>query len=134
MRKSPEESSAARFGFHDAMGPGMLESVYEKCLSIELRDAHLHVENGRRVQLTYRGQEVDSAFIPDLIVEGTVVVEVKTVERFVAVHVSQVVTYLRLTGCPIGLLLNFHAASMRGGLKRVVRPDLFRAKHDRVSF
>ena len=118
---------------HDAMGP-VCSNRYTRNLSIELREAHLQVEIGRRVPLIYRGHNVDSAFIPDLIVEGVVVVEVKAVERFVAVHISQVVTYLRLTGCPIGLLLNFHAASIRAGLKRVIRPDLFRAKHDRVSF
>jgi GxxExxY protein len=113
---------------HDAIGPGLLESIYDRCLAIELRESGLQVEAGRRVGLTYRDQPVDLIYIPDLIVEGTVILEIKAVERLTAVHQAQLITYLRLTGCPLGLLLNFHAAAMRAGIRRVVRPDLYRRR------
>jgi GxxExxY protein len=113
---------------HDAIGPGLLESIYDRCLAIELRESGLQVEAGRRVGLTYRDQPVDLIYIPDLIVEGTVTLEIKAVERLTAVHQAQLITYLRLTGCPLGLLLNFHAAAMRAGIRRVVRPDLYRRR------
>ena len=113
---------------HEAIGPGLLESIYDRCLAIELRASGLQVEVGRRVGITYRDQPVDLIYIPDLIVEGTVILEIKAVERLNAVHQAQLITYLRLTGCPVGLLLNFHATSMRAGIRSVVRPDLYRRK------
>lgn len=111
---------------HNAIGPGLLESVYDRCLVIELKASGFHVEMGRRVLLTYRGQEAGPVYIPDLIVEGVVIIEVKAVERLIPVHKAQLITYLKLTRCPVGLLLNFHAESLRHGIRRVLRPDLYR--------
>ena len=111
---------------HNAIGPGLLESVYDRCLVIELKASGFHVEMGRRVLLTYRGQEAGPVYIPDLIVESVVIIEVKAVERLIPVHKAQLITYLKLTRCPVGLLINFHAESLRHGIRRVLRPDLYR--------
>ena len=110
---------------HDAMGPGLLEVIYDRCLALELKASGLELEVGRRVALTYREQPVGLAYVPDIIVNSAVVVEVKAVERLAPIHRTQLITYLKLTNCPVGLLLNFHAESMRAGLKRVVRPDVY---------
>jgi GxxExxY protein len=111
---------------HDATGPGLLESVYDRCLLIELRASGLNVDAGRRIGFSYREQNVDLVYIPDLIVEDLVIVEVKAVDKLVPVHRSQLITYLKLTRCPIGLLMNFHARTMIAGIRRLARPDLYR--------
>lgn len=111
---------------HDATGPGLLESVYDRCLQIEMRASGLRVEAGRRIDLTYRNEYIDLVYIPDLIVEGVVIIEVKAVERLIPVHMAQLITYLKLTGCPVGLLMNFHARTMMAGIRRLARPDLYR--------
>jgi GxxExxY protein len=111
---------------HNELGPGLLESVYETCMVIELTVEGFCVERGRRVPVRYRGQLLDDVLIPDLIVEKTVVIEIKSVDRFHPVHKAQLITYLSLSNCPIGLLMNFGAETLKAGLKRVVRPDLYR--------
>lgn len=111
---------------HDELGPGLLESVYETCMVIALNAEGLSVEPGRRVPVKYRGQLLDDVLIPDLIVEKTVVVEIKSADRLHPVHKAQLITYLQLTECPVGLLMNFGAETLKMGLRRVVRPDLYR--------
>jgi GxxExxY protein len=110
---------------HRAMGPGLLESIYSDCMAIELCDENLHIERNRRVSLTYKGRPVANDLRLDLVVEGRIIVELKAVERFHPVHLAQVITYLKLTGCPAGLLMNFNTTSLRAGLKRLVHPDLY---------
>jgi GxxExxY protein len=84
------------------------------------------VDQTRRVPLRYHGRTLESVFCPDLIVNDEVIVELKTVETLVTVHTAQVLTYLKLTGLPIGLLMNFNDTTLVRGLRRVVRPDLYR--------
>ena len=110
---------------HTALGPGLLESVYHECLNIELKHCGLAVERDQRVPLHYRGQRINSQLKLDLIVEGRVIVEVKAVDRFHPIYQAQVITYLKLTGCPAGLLLNFNTMALRAGLKRVDHSDLY---------
>lgn len=110
---------------HNAFGPGLLESVYRKALVIELRAQGLRVEEKRRVPLTHRGIATDYLEI-DILVEEVVVVEVKAVAAYVPVHSAQVVTYLKLTGCPVGLLMNFNVKRLADGIRRLVRPDLYK--------
>jgi GxxExxY protein len=110
---------------HRALGPGLLESVYRECLIIELRSQNLRVEPERPAAIEYRGHRVNSELKLDLLVENCVVVELKAVERIHPVHLAQVITYLKLTGCPAGLLLNFNATTLRSGLRRLNRPDHF---------
>jgi GxxExxY protein len=110
---------------HDAFGPGLLESVYKPCLLIELQTAGYRVDTTRRIPLVYRGHDIGATFCPDIIVEDVVVVELKAVEALAPVHKTQVITYLKLTGLPVGLLMNFNVDVMKSGVRRVVRPDLY---------
>lgn len=110
---------------HETLGPGLLESIYRSCMIIELKATGYRTDNTRRVPVIYRGQDVGSNFCPDLIVNETVVVELKAVERLAPVHKTQVITYLKLTGLPVGLLMNFNVDFLKNGTRRIVRPDLY---------
>jgi GxxExxY protein len=106
---------------HRVYGPGLLESIYQACFIIELRAAGLRVETERVIPVTYRGIEV-ARFRVDMIVEDRVIVEVKAVQALAPIHSAQVITYLKLTGCPVGLLMNFNVPVLREGVRRLVRP------------
>ena len=108
---------------HRILGPGLLESVYRECLIIELRAAGLHVESERRMAIDYKGHRVAEALRIDLLVEGRLVLELKAVERLHPIHQAQTITYLKLLELPAGLLLNFHAVTLKAGLRRVNHPD-----------
>jgi GxxExxY protein len=110
---------------HKAFGPGLLECVYRDCLYIELRFENLQVEKERRVTLSYRDQPIPANLTVDLLIEGRLIVEVKAVERLHPVHQAQLITYLKITGCAAGLLMNFNATTLRAGLKRVDHPDVY---------
>ena len=103
---------------HKAFGPGLLESVYEACLAHELRSRGLTVETQVRVPIRYEGLELEAGLRLDLLVERRVVVEVKAVERMLPIFESQLLTYLRLTGARVGLLVNFTVAQARQGIRR----------------
>jgi GxxExxY protein len=109
---------------HRALGPGLLESVYQECMVIELKSAGLDVDSDRRVSINYKNQPIRSKLKLDLLVGGCVVVELKAVERLHPVHLAQVITYLKLTDCPAGLLMNFNTASLRSGLRRLNHPEV----------
>jgi GxxExxY protein len=113
---------------HRAIGPGLLERIYRECLIIELQASSLPTERERRINLEYRGHRITNDLVIDIVVEGTVVIEVKAVERLHPVHQAQVITYLKLTGCPAGLLMNFNGTSLRAGLRRLEHPDFYIAK------
>ena len=102
---------------HRTLGPGLLESVYRDCLVIELRGEGLRVQRECPVRVVYKGQPVGGNLKIDLLINDRVIVEVKTVERIHPVFQAQVMTYLKLTGCPAGLLMNFNTTSLRAGLK-----------------
>src|SRR5882762_6274904 len=103
-----ERIIAAAIAVHHELGPGMLETTYEACLAYELLDGGLFVERQKSLPLVYRKQVLDCGFRIDLLVERAVVVEVKSVERFERVHGAQLVSYLRLSVCKVGLLINFN--------------------------
>lgn len=105
---------------HKFLGPGLLESVYEECLHHELTLSGLSVQRQLQLPVTYRGLEVSTRLRMDLLVEDTVLVELKTVEKVLPVHEAQVLTYLRLGRWPIGLLLNFNTTVLRNGIRRKV--------------
>ena len=111
---------------HRNLGPGLLESVYRECLLIELREASLRVECERRMPLSYKGHKIGSALKLDLLVENCIVVELKSIEQIHPIHLAQVITYLKLSECPVGLLLNFNATSLRAGLRRLEHPDRYK--------
>ena len=108
---------------HRFLGPGLLESVYRECMIIEMKREHLRFVSERHVPLDYKGHRIGGALKLDLLVEGSIVVELKAVECLHPNHSAQVITYLKLTGCPAGLLMNFHATTLKAGLKRLDHPD-----------
>jgi GxxExxY protein len=110
---------------HRILGPGLLESVYRECMMIEMRRKGLRFDCEQHIPLAYKGQRIGGALKLDLLVEGSIVVELKAVERFHPVHSAQVITYLKLTGCPAGLLMNFNSTTLRAGLKPLDHPDRY---------
>ena len=111
----------AATGVHREIGPGLLETAYEACLAYELMDRGIFFERQKPLPLVYRGVHMDCAYRVDLLVENAVVLEVKSLERIGRVHEAQLRSYLRLSGCKVGLLLNFNVKWFTAeGIKRVV--------------
>lgn len=110
----------AAFKLHVSLGPGLLESVYEKCLEMDLREAGLEVASQVGVPLKYKNLAFDTGYRLDLLVENTIIVEIKSVERLAPVHYSQLITYLKLYNKPVGLLINFNSKYFKDGLHRLV--------------
>lgn len=115
---------AAGIEVHRALGPGLMESAYLACMIVELRAAGFALDTQKQLPLFYKGLQIDCAYRVDLIVSGCVIVELKCVSEFAPVHRAQLLTYLKLTGCSLGLLLNFHVPVFKQGICRVlnVRP------------
>lgn len=107
------------FTVHSAPGPGLLESAYEECFYFELMLAGVKVEKQKAMPLIYKEVKLDAGYRIDLLAENLVVVEIKSIEAFTDVHIAQVLTYLKLSGCKIGLLLNFNVTSLKNGIKRL---------------
>jgi iron complex transport system substrate-binding protein len=107
------------FRVHEGIGPGLLESVYEAVLAHSLASRGLSVERQKPVPIRLPGVILDEGFRVDLLVEGKLLIELKSVERTAPVHGKQVLTYLRLMDLPLGLLINFGAATFKEGVKRV---------------
>ena len=105
---------------HRDLGPGLFESVYETALERALTRRGLHVVRQHPISFEYEGVVFEDAFRADLFVEGQVIVEIKSIERLAPVHAKQVLTYLRLAGVRIGLLLNFGEGTLKDGLRRIV--------------
>jgi GxxExxY protein len=116
-----EQIINAAIAVHRELGPGLLESSYEACLAYELRERRLVVEEQKPLPLVYRGLHLNCGYRLDLLVERAVVVEVKSVERFQPVHGAQLLTYLKQSGCKVGLVLNFNVKwfADQGILRRV---------------
>ena len=105
---------------HRCLGPGLFESVYLACLVQELRASGLSLETQRPVPVSYKDVQIDCSFRVDLVVNGKVIVEVKSLAQVAPVHRAQILTYLVLTGCPAGLLINFNVPVLKDGLTRVL--------------
>jgi GxxExxY protein len=105
---------------HRGLGPGLLESAYEVVLAKELRKRGLKVERQVIVAITWDGEAIDEGFRADLVVEGKFIIELKSVEKLAKVHFRQLLTYLRLTDCRLGLLINFNEVLIKDGIHRVV--------------
>ena len=103
---------------HRHLGPGLLESAYEACLAYELEKLGLAVERQKPLPLIYKEVRLDQGYRLDILVEGKVVVELKVVEDFTPVHEAQMLSYLKLSGCPVGLLLNFDVILLKDGIRR----------------
>lgn len=110
----------AAIAVHRALGPGLLESAYEACLVYELMERGVQIERQKALPVTYRGIRIDCGYRIDLLVENRVIVELKAVEKVIPIHEAQLLTYLRLSGMQVGLLLNFNVSLMKDGVKRYV--------------
>ena len=126
MDRSPEDERigkailAAAMHVHSSLGPGLLESAYEACLAYELEKSGLLVHKQLSLPLDYDNVRLEVGFRIDLLVGNRFVVEVKTVEKFLPIHLAQILSYLKLGKYPLGFLLNFNVTHMRQGSKRVV--------------
>jgi GxxExxY protein len=110
----------AAINVHKELGPGLLESAYESCLAFELLESGLAVERQKPLPVVYREVKLDCGYRIDLLVEDEVVVEVKAVDRLEAIHEAQLITYLKLSGRKLGLLINFNVKILRSGIRRLV--------------
>ncbi len=120
INKLTEHILRCAYKVHSELGPGLLESAYEECLFYELMKNGLKVEKQKALPLIYYEVRLEAGYRIDLLVENTVVVEVKSVESFTDVHIAQVLTYLKLSKCKIGLLINFNVKSLKNGIKRLI--------------
>ena len=115
-----EKVIGAAIAVHRELGPGLLESAYEACLAFELADLGLTVERQKALPVRYRGVKVDCGYRIDLLVEGKVIIELKAVERLEPIHEAQLLSYLKLSGCKVGLLINFNVRVLKDGIRRLV--------------
>lgn len=107
------------FKVHSELGPGLLESAYEECLFYELKNEAVWVEKQKGLPLIYDSIKLDVGYRVDLLVENKVIVEIKAVDGIHDIHLAQVLTYLKLSKCKIGLILNFNVTSLKNGIRRV---------------
>ncbi len=108
------------FKVHTALGPGLLESAYEECLYYELNQSGLSVQKQKALPLVYRDVKLDAGYRIDLLVENKVIIEIKSVETLADIHLAQILTYLKLSKCKLGLLVNFNIKHLKNGIKRVI--------------
>lgn len=109
----------AAYEVHTRLGPGLLESAYQKCMTYELKNENLDVCSEIHLPLRYKGIKLDCGYRMDMWINKKVVIEIKTVENLLDIHTAQLLTYLKLTHCRLGYLLNFHTPKIKYGIKRV---------------
>jgi len=105
---------------HQSLGPGLLESAYEECLFYELKKLSLEIEKQKALPLLYEEVKLDIGYRLDIIVENKLILEIKSVDALNEVHFAQLLTYLKLTNCKLGLLINFNVALIKNGIRRIV--------------
>ena len=109
---------------HKVLGPGLLESAYEECLFYELKKYDLKVEKQKQLPLVYEEVRLDVGYRIDIIIEDKFIVEIKSVEALTNVHLAQLLTYLKLSNCKLGLLINFNVSLLKNGVRRVINGTL----------
>jgi GxxExxY protein len=105
---------------HKALGPGLLESAYETCLAFELMERGLAIEQQKALPVVYKDVKLDCGYRLDLLVEEQVIVEIKSVENIVPIHQAQLLSYLKISGLPVGLIINFNVNVLKNGIKRII--------------
>lgn len=105
---------------HKALGPGLLESVYQKCLSYELKQKGFKVDTEVLLPIQYENIKIDAGYRIDMIIDDCIIIENKTVNEFIPIHIAQLLTYLKMKDCRLGFLLNWNVTLMKDGIKRVV--------------
>ena len=113
------EVIGAAIEVHRVLGPGLLENVYEKCLSRELILRKMPIENQKALAVIYKGVEVDCGYRLDIVVPDKLIIELKACESLLPIHEAQLLTYLKLTGIQLGLLINFNVPLLKDGIKRI---------------
>lgn len=108
------------FMVHSTLGPGLLESAYEECLYYEISNSGLKVCKQKPLPLVYKEIKLDAGYRVDLLVEEQVIVEIKSIEAINDIHIAQVLTYMKLSGCKLGLLVNFNVLHLKEGIKRLI--------------
>ena len=125
LNKITETIIGVAIGIHKALGPGVLESAFEACMVYDLTQAGLRVEQQKSLPVVYREVKLECGYRLDLLVEKEVIVEIKSVEKFLPIHKAQLMSYLKLADCNVGLLINFNVEILKDGIQRVVNnfPD-----------
>lgn len=131
-----DEVIGALIEVHRHLGPGLMESAYEACVCAELSERGLKFERQQPLAVNYKGLRLDCAYRLDLVVQESILLELKAVERLLPIHEAQVITYLRLSQLPVGLLVNFNATVLRNALRRLTpnHPKTFRSSGLPVQF
>jgi GxxExxY protein len=111
---------AAAMKVHTALGPGLLESAYQKCMEYELKNEGMHVECEVSLPIIYGKIRIDAGYRIDMIVDGSIIIENKTVEKLLPIHEAQLLTYLKMKDAKLGFLLNWNVPRMKDGIKRMV--------------
>jgi GxxExxY protein len=114
------EIIGAAIEVHKALGPGLLESIYEECLCIEFGQRSLPFERQKEVNIEYKGLKLESKYRVDLMVSKMIIVELKTVDELAPIHDAQILSYLKLAGLKVGLLINFNVPVLKDGIKRLI--------------
>ena len=120
LNKITDTIIGSTIAVHRELGPGLLESAYEACLAFELADRGLSVERQKGLPVIYRDVKLDCGYRIDLLVEEKVIVELKAVERVEPIHTAQLLSYLKLSGCKLGLLINFNVKVLKNGIRRLI--------------
>ena len=133
LDRTTENIIGGAIDVHRALGPGLLESAYEACLTFELAERGLKVEQQKPLPVVYRQVKLDTGYRLDLLVDRMVIVEVKAVDHLEPIHQAQLLSYLKLSGCKVGLLINFNVNMLQDGIRRGVNnfPDPLRSPRSR---
>lgn len=128
LNKITETIIGVAIGIHKALGPGLLESAYEACMVYDLIQSGLKVEQQKPLPVIYREVKLECGYRLDLLIESEVIVEIKSVEKLLPIHKAQLMSYLKLSDCKVGLLINFNVEVLKDGIQRVVNnfPDSLR--------
>ena len=120
INKLTEKIIGIAINVHRELGPGLLESTYEACMVFELINSGIKVEQQKPLPVVYRDVKLECGYRIDLFVEDSVIIEIKSVEKLLPIHKAQLLTYLKLSGCNVGLLINFNVKMLRSGIQRVI--------------
>jgi GxxExxY protein len=122
--QTTEKIIGAAIAVHRQLGPGLLESTYEACLAYELNERGLTVERQKDLPVVYKSVRLDCGYRIDLLVNGVIVVELKAVDEMLPIHEAQLLSYLKLSGCKVGLLINFNVMLLKNGVNRIINGSL----------
>lgn len=120
LNRITESVIGAAIQVHRVLGPGLLESAYQACLAFELEKRCLGAEQQKPLPLVYEGVRLECGYRIDLLIEGSVVVEVKSIDAIAPIHEAQILSYLKLSGCKVGLLINFNVTVLKNGIRRFI--------------